>query len=222
MTAEQRYAWLYRPVVFIAALAPLLWLVARGAGLAPDGLGANPIRESLHVLGRTALNLLWITLCMSPLRELSGSLVPLRLRRMLGLFAFGYALLHFAVYAGVDLGFNLAHLGDELSKRPYILVGSLALLLLVPLALTSTRRMMRRLGRRWQTLHRLVYPAALLGVWHFAWQVKADLTQPMWYLAALAILLGWRTWAARRRKRLAPLRATTTSTSAPATAPERT
>ena len=219
MNAEQRYVWLYRPVVFVAALTPLLWLIARGTGLAPDSLGANPIREALHVLGRTALNLLWITLCASPLRELSGSLLPLRLRRMLGLFAFGYAVLHFAVYAGLDLGLNLSRLGAELAKRPYILVGSLALLLLSPLAVTSTRRMMRRLGGHWQTLHRLIYPAALLAVWHFAWQVKADVTQPVWYAAALALLLGWRAWNARRRRQL---RGATTSTSAPATAPERT
>ena len=215
MNTDQRYRWLYQPALILACLAPLAWLLARGLGWADVTLGANPVRELLHVLGKTAINLLWLTLAVTPLRDLLRAPQLLRLRRTLGLFAFGYALLHFTVYATLDLGFDAAQLGTDLVKRPYILVGAIALLALLPLAATSTQAMMRRLGRRWQTLHRLIYPATLLVVWHFAWQVKADLTEPLLYAAALAALLGWRAWRVRARRRV-------TSTSAAATTPGRT
>jgi sulfoxide reductase heme-binding subunit YedZ len=219
MGVERRYRLLYKPAVFAACCVPALWLLARGLGLATPSLGADPAREILHVLGRTALNLLLITLTVTPLRVLARNPDLLRLRRMLGLFAFGYAVLHLASYATLELGFDLAALGADVVKRPYITIGMLAILLMAPLAATSTQRMMRRLGRRWQRLHYLVYPVAILGVWHFGWQVKADLREPALYGAILAALLGFRVWhrLARRRGR-----GPATSTSAPARAPERT
>ncbi len=213
MNTDQRYRRVYQPLLIAAALAPLGLLLARGFGLGVLTLGPDPTRELLHVLGKTAINLLWLTLLVSPLRELLRAPQLLRLRRTLGLFAFGYALLHFLVYLLLDLGLDARQLAIDLAKRPYILVGTVALLVLLPLAVTSTQAMMRRLGRRWQTLHRLVYVAALLAVWHYAWQVKADLSEPLWYAGGLSLLLGWRVWRARRR---------VTSTSAPATVPGRT
>ena len=190
-----------RALAFLLAAAPLLWLVAGVAGLPAADLGPNPVRELTHVTGKTALNLLLITLMVSPLRELTGIAAWLRLRRMMGLFAAFYAALHFAVYVVLELDLSVADLGRELAKRPYIWVGAAALLALVPLAVTSTDRMMRRLGRRWQSLHRLVYLVAILAVWHYWWQVKADIREPLLYASALALLLGWRVWRARRRAR---------------------
>lgn len=213
MNTEQRYRRVYQPLLIAAALTPLGVLLARGLGWGGLTLGPDAARELLHVLGKSALNLLWLTLLVSPLREWLRAPQLLRLRRTLGLFAFGYALLHFLVYLLLDLGLDARQLAVDLVKRPYILVGSTALLALLPLAVTSTQNMMRRLGRRWQTLHRLIYPAALLAVWHYTWQVKADLTEPLLYGGALLFLLGWRVWRARRRA---------TSTSGPATAPGRT
>ncbi len=155
---------------------------------------------------------------MTPLRQLTGWTHILRLRRMLGLFAFIYALLHFLVYLGLDQELDFVGVTKDIVKRPYITVGFTALLLLVPLAVTSTNRMMRRLGRRWQKLHRLVYVIAMLGVWHYCWQVKKDCASRCIYAAMLALLLGYR--AVRSRRKRQP--AAATSKSAPATAPERT
>ena len=184
-------------LAFCAALVPLLWLIAAALGLAGLSLGPNPSRELLHFTGKTALNLLWIGLLASPLQRLTGEVQWIRPRRIIGLFAFGYALLHFVIYAALELGLDFSDLAREIVKRPFIIVGTFALLLLIPLAVTSTGRMMRRLGRRWQTVHRLVYPATILAVWHFWWQVKKDLTEPMLYAAALALLLGFRWWRAQ-------------------------
>jgi len=153
----------------------------------------------------------------SPVRELTGLPQLLRLRRMLGLFAFFYAALHFTIYLVLDLELNFRVLGADIVKRPYITVGFTALLLLLPLALTSTNGMMRRLGRRWQSLHRLVYVIAVLAVWHFYWQVKRDVREPLIYAGVLALLLLYRIVRARLRRNRA-----VTSTSGSATAPERT
>jgi sulfoxide reductase heme-binding subunit YedZ len=212
VTVEQRYRWIYKPLVALACLAPLAWLTARAAEVGGLSLGADPARELLHALGTTALNLLWLTLLVSPARQWLRAPQLLRLRRILGLFAFSYAAMHFVVYLALDLELDLGRLGADLAKRPYILIGSLALLGMLPLAITSTQGMMRRLGRHWQRLHRLVYAVALLALWHFWWQTRADLREPLLYALALAALLGWRF---RRRTRV-------TSKSAPATAPERT
>ena len=197
---------LIKPLVWLGALAPLGLIVAGIFDLAGQSLGPNPIREILHVTGKTSLNLLLITLCATPLRELTGQTWWVRPRRLLGLMAFSYALLHFLVYAVLELELQLGELGRELARRPYILVGTVALLALIPLAITSTDRMMRRLGRRWQRLHRLIYPITALGIWHYYWQVKADIREPLIYLGLLAVLLAWRARSAwlRRKSRQVP------------------
>ena len=217
LNVEQRYRFLYKPAVFLACLAPAVLLLAGAFGLAGADLGPDPVAKLLHSCGKTALNLLLLTLLVTPVRRLTGWTQLLRLRRMLGLFAFGYALLHFAVYLWLDQQFNWPAILKDIGKRPYITIGFTALLMLVPLALTSTNRMMRRLGRRWQQLHRLVYAIAILGVWHYWWQVKRDIRLPLLYALMLAVLLGFRL-VMRIRARSRRL----TSTSAPATAPERT
>jgi sulfoxide reductase heme-binding subunit YedZ len=146
----------------------------------------------IHSFGKWGLKFMLITLAVTPLRRLTGKGWLLRFRRMLGLFAFFYILMHFLIYAGLDQRFDLAVILEDIVERPYITVGFTALLLLFPLALTSTNAMMRRLGRRWQKLHRLVYVIAILGVWHFYWQVKLDTLEPLIYALILAVLLGTR------------------------------
>jgi len=203
MTLTQRYRFIYKPLVFIACLAPLGWLICGALGWFGVSLGPDPVKELEHECGKTALNLLLLTLAVTPVRELTSQPQLLRLRRMLGLFAFFYVVLHFTIYLVLDLELNFATLGADIAKRPYITIGFTALLLLIPLAVTSTNGMMRRLGRRWQTLHRLVYLIAVLGVWHFYWQVKRDVREPLLYAGMLAILLGYRVVRARARRRAA-------------------
>jgi sulfoxide reductase heme-binding subunit YedZ len=140
-----------------------------------------------------------LTLMASPLRTITGQMIWQRPRRLLGVAAFCYALLHFLIYAVLELDLDFSDLARELTRRPYIIIGTLALLGLIPLAATSTDRMMRKLGRRWQTLHRLVYPIAILAIWHYYWQVKADIREPLWYAAVLGVLLGWRVWSRAQR-----------------------
>lgn len=194
MNLTQRYRWLWKPAVFILALLPAARLLAGAFGVAGGAdLGADPVNELLHQCGKTALQLLLLTLAVRPLAQLVKPLHNLmRLRRMLGLFAFFYALLHLVVYVWLDQNLDLRTVGEDILKRPYITIGMLALLLLIPLAVTSTNGWMRRLGRRWQALHRLIYPIAILAVWHFWWQVKADIREPMAYAFVLAVLLGYR------------------------------
>ena len=175
--------------------------MAGAFGLAGESLGANPVETILETCGKWTLNLLLITLCVTPLRELTRVNALIRVRRMLGLFAFTYAVLHFTTYLVLDLRLDVDNLAADIAKRPYITIGFTALLLLIPLAVTSTNRMMRKLGRRWQKLHRLVYVVAILGVWHYYWQVKADVREPLIYAAILAVLLGYRAWKSARRTR---------------------
>jgi sulfoxide reductase heme-binding subunit YedZ len=153
----------------------------------------------LHALGSWGLRLLLLTLCVRPAAVILRQPRLMRLRRMLGLFAFTYLALHFLTWLVLDQSLNLRFILADVVKRPYITVGFTALLLLVPLAVTSTDRWMRRLGRRWHALHRLVYVATLLGCTHFWWQVKADWREPLLYVAIFALLMGWR-W---HRERLA-------------------
>ena len=207
MTLTQRYRFIYKPLVFIACLAPLAWLASGAFGWFGVSLGPDPVKELEHECGKTALNLLLLTLAVTPVRELTSQPQLLRLRRMLGLFAFFYVVLHFTIYLVLDLELNFATLGADIAKRPYITIGFTALLLLIPLAVTSTNGMMRRLGRRWQTLHRLIYVIAVLGVWHFYWQVKRDVREPLLYAGILAVLLGYRVLRAMARRRAAATRA---------------
>jgi sulfoxide reductase heme-binding subunit YedZ len=227
LNITQRYRYLYKPLVFVAGLAPLAWMICGALQLFGASLGADPVKKLEHECGKTALNFLLLTLSVTPVRTLAGLPQLLRLRRMLGLFAFFYAVVHFSVYLVLDLELNFPLVGADIVKRPYITVGFTALLLLIPLAVTSTNGMMRRLGRRWQSLHRLIYVIAALAVWHFYWQVKRDVREPLLYLSVLALLLGYRLvrWAARRAPRAAraaPVAVEVTSRSGSATAPERT
>jgi methionine sulfoxide reductase heme-binding subunit len=207
MTLTQRYRFIYKPLVFIACLVPLAWLASGAFGWFGASLGPDPVKELEHECGKTALNLLLLTLAVTPVRELTSQPQLLRLRRMLGLFVFFYVVLHFTIYLVLDLELNFATLGADIAKRPYITIGFTALLLLIPLAVTSTNGMMRRLGRRWQTLHRLIYVIAVLGVWHFYWQVKRDVREPLLYAGILALLLGYRLLRAIGRRRAAATRA---------------
>lgn len=190
LNIHRRYRLLYKPLLFAAGSAPLVWSLIE--------IGPDPVEEMVHTFGKTALNFLLLTLLITPLRQLGGWPHLLRLRRMLGLFAFFYAVLHLLAYAVLDQGLDLAAVLEDIAKRPYITLGFTAVLILAPLAITSTNRMMRRLGRRWQKLHRLVYAAAILGVWHFYWQVKADIREPLIYAAMLAVLLGYRLYVSWR------------------------
>jgi sulfoxide reductase heme-binding subunit YedZ len=185
--------------VFGLCLLPLLRLIALGLGGGlGDGLGANPIEFVTRSTGTWTLVGLLATLAVTPLRRLTGWASLLRYRRMLGLFAFFYACLHLVTYVWLDQFFELAAIVGDIVKRPFISVGFAAFVLLIPLAATSTQAMMRRLGRRWLALHRLVYAIAVLGVIHYLWLVKLDLTQPLVYGAALAVLLAARLpWGVR-------------------------
>ncbi len=214
MNVEQRYRLLYKPAIFVAGLVPFVLLVLGTFALAGQDLGADPVKKILHVCGKTALNFLILTLLVTPVRDLFGLPHLLRIRRMLGLFVFFYVLVHFTVYLVLDLELDFSTLGEDIAERPYITIGFAAFLMLIPLAVTSTNKMMRRLGRRWQKLHRLVYVIAILGVWHYYWQVKSDVREPLVYAAILAVLLGYRVYKQQRKR--------ATSKSGSATAPERT
>lgn len=186
LTRRQVVRWVLKPLVFAAALVPFA-LMSWGAW--QDDLGANPLETVTHGTGDWALRFLLITLAMTPLRRLLRSNWPISLRRMLGLFTFFYASLHFLVWLVLDQEMLWQNILADIVKRPYVTVGFLAWLFLVPLALTSTKGMIRRLGRNWSRLHRLVYPIALLGVLHYLWLVKADLLEPLIYAAILGLLL---------------------------------
>jgi methionine sulfoxide reductase heme-binding subunit len=192
--------WLKVPV-FLLCLVPAGMLI-RGA-LTGD-LGVNPAETIQLQTGRWALKFLLISLAITPLRRLTGWNILIQYRRMLGLFAFFYATEHFLSYWSFDLGFSLAAMLGDILKRPFIALGFGAFLLLVPLALTSTKGWIRRLGKKWAQLHRLVYVAAILAVIHFAWKVKVFTGDPVIYAAVLTVLLGFRlVWTLRTVKRTA-------------------
>ncbi len=201
--------WLWRVAVWALALTPLGLLALR---VVNAQLTANPIEFIEHYFGIWSLRLLLVTLAMTPLRMLTGWMEPLKLRRTLGLWTYAYLCLHFSVYIVFDL--NILHpalaakqLAEDLVKRLYITVGFAGWLLLLPLAITSTDAWQRRLKRNWKKLHRLIYPAAMLGVLHFIWLVKKDESEPLTYAAILLFLLAWR-WPGPQVKR-AILRART-------------
>ncbi|HEY4295908.1 MAG TPA: protein-methionine-sulfoxide reductase heme-binding subunit MsrQ [Paraburkholderia sp.] len=190
-----------KAAVFIAAWYPLARLVLFGV---TDQLGANPIEFITRSTGLWTLVFLCITLAVTPLRRLTGWSVLVRFRRMLGLYAFFYATLHFTTYIWFDKWFNVADMLKDIGKRPFITVGFAAFVLLIPLAITSTRAMTRRLGRRWQTLHRAIYAIGALAILHFWWMKagKHDLALPKLYGAIMIALLGWRlvTWLVARSR----------------------
>ncbi len=189
---------LLKPLVFAAALLPLVWLVFRAVS---GDLGVNPIETLNRFLGDWALRFLLIALAVTPLRKITGWAGVAQLRRMLGLFAFFYACLHVSSYVGLDQFFDWHAIGKDLLKRRYITFGMIALTLLLPLAVTSTNGMVRRLGgRRWRLLHRGVYVIAPLAALHFWMMVKADHSRPLLYAAITATLLGYRLVAAAQRR----------------------
>jgi sulfoxide reductase heme-binding subunit YedZ len=186
-------------VVFILCLLPLAWLAWRATS---GGLGANPIEATNRYLGDWGLRFLLMVLAVTPFAGLSGWKGVFRVRRMLGLFAFTYVLLHLTSYVVLDHFFSWRDIWADIVKRNFITVGMVNVVLLTPLAATSTNAMVRRLGaRRWRMVHRLVYVIGILGVVHFYMMVKADVREPLVYAAILALLLGWRVAAAWRRRR---------------------
>jgi sulfoxide reductase heme-binding subunit YedZ len=197
---------LLKPLVFAVSLGPLAHLLV---GAWQGSLGANPIETITRSTGLWTLRFMLITLTVTPVRRLTGWNDAIRLRRMLGLFAFFYGSLHLLTYVWLDQFFDWASIVKDVAKRPFITAGFSAYVLLVPLALTSTAGMIRRLGgRRWRRLHRLAYATAALGVVHYWWLVKADIRPPRNYAIVLAMLLLVRVAAALRRSRtVAPRRA---------------
>jgi methionine sulfoxide reductase heme-binding subunit len=198
MTTARVVRFVVKPAVFAAALVPLALLV-RGA-FAAD-LGPNPVEEVTHRTGDWTLRFLLLTLAITPLRTWTGWNLLVRFRRMLGLFAFLYGGLHLLTYVWLDKFFAWGDILHDIPRRPFITVGFLGFVAMVPLAATSTAGMIRRLGgRAWQQLHRLVYLSAIAGVVHYWWLVKADITRPRRYAVALAILLGARLYVVARRR----------------------
>lgn len=198
-TASSRWLAPAKVLVFAAGLYPLARLVLFGL---TDRLGANPIEFITRSTGLWTLVMLCITLAVTPLRRVTGVPALLRFRRMIGLFAFFYATLHFTTYLWFDKWFDVLAILKDVGKRPFITVGFAAFVLLIPLAATSPRAMVRRLGRHWATLHRAIYAIALFGVLHFWWMRagKHNLAQPKLYATIVAVLLGWRLleWSRRR------------------------
>ncbi|MCW8899817.1 MAG: sulfoxide reductase heme-binding subunit YedZ [Gammaproteobacteria bacterium] len=178
-----------KPLIFLLCLLPLVLL---SINFYLDELGANPFEVLTRSTGEWTLRFLLLTLAMTPLRQLTGSAWPLRMRRMLGLFSFFYVCVHLSTYLVLDHFFDWDEIIKDIIKRPYITFGMLAFTLLIPLAITSTNKMMKRLGRRWKSLHKLVYLIAILGVLHFLLLVKADLREPIIYALILLVLLAAR------------------------------
>lgn len=218
--SDRTVRFVLKPAVFLAALGPAGWLA--WAALTGN-LSANPLDDLTKETGVWTLRFLCIALAITPLRRLTGWNAAIKFRRMTGLLAFFYGSLHFLTYAIVDRFAGLdfpdgvvalstvrnfgASVGEDIYKRPFITIGFTALTLMVPLALTSTAGMIRRLGRKWQTLHRLIYVSGVLGVVHYWWGVKADVTRPVIYAVVVGTLLGFRIWWARAHAPATPARA---------------
>jgi len=181
-----------KPLLFALCLLPFAWLFH---GAWSDTLGANPAEALIRSTGDWTLRFLCLTLAVTPLRQWTGQAALARFRRMLGLFAFFYVVLHFLAYAWLDMGFDLQTIVTDIPKRPFALVGFTAFMLMIPLAATSFNRAIKALGaRRWQRLHRAVYAVVLLGLLHFFWMraAKNDFAEVAVYAAIIALLLGWR------------------------------
>jgi sulfoxide reductase heme-binding subunit YedZ len=197
-----------KPVVFLACLAPTLW-IARQLWLVyqglPSGLSANPLDDVTEFTGSWTLRFLMITLAITPLRRITGVSNLIRFRRMLGLFTFFQGFLHLMTYLLLDQFFMWAEIAKDIIKRPFILSGMTGFTLMIPLAITSTRKWIARLGgSRWQTLHRLIYISGVAGVIHYYFYEKSDIRDPLAYAALLVVLLGFRAWYATRRRALKP------------------
>lgn len=191
-----RFVW--KPVVFVLCLVPGLVLLGDTFEIT-GSLGANPVEEIQDRLGNWGLRFIMIALAVTPLRRLTGWNWLQRFRRMLGLFAFFYTLLHFLAWLILDQGVLWSAIVEDIIKRPFITIGFAALLILTAMAATSTNGMRRRLGKRWQQLHYGAYIVGILGVWHYWWQVKKDIRDPLIYAVILAVLLGLRLWFRYRK-----------------------
>ena len=190
-------------LIFLAALVPLERLAWKAFH---DGLGANPVEVITHSTGDWTLILILTTLSITPLRKLTKQYWLIGVRRMIGLFAFFYGCLHFTTYIWLDKSFDVHEMIKDVYKRPFITAGFTAFVLLIPLALTSTKGWIRRLGKNWQRLHRLIYVTAIAGVVHYIWLVKADLRKPLQYAFVLAVLLLYRlvVWISQARRKITP------------------
>ena len=205
MNTIEQVRRIWKPLVFLVCLIPAALVVGDAFELTGT-LGANPVEEILDRFGNWALRFIMITLAVTPLRRLTGWNWLARFRRMFGLFTFFYVLMHFLTWLILDQGALLSAILEDIVKRPFITIGFVALLLLIALAATSTDGMRRRLGRRWQMLHNATYVVGILGVWHYWWQVKQDITEPLIYAVILFALLGSRitwNWVHKRRRRRA-------------------
>jgi sulfoxide reductase heme-binding subunit YedZ len=217
---NQQIRWIGKPALFVIALLPFAWIAWRAIN---NDLGTNPIETLNRSTGDWVLRFLLITLAVTPLRKLTGWNALLRFRRMLGLFAFFYACVHFLTWSWIDQSFDWNGIVKDVIKRPFITLGFTCLMLLVPLAVTSTNGMVKRLGaRNWQRLHRLVYAIGIGGVIHYWWLVKSDIREPLMYAAILALLLGLRVWWARRAAAPQPAAQTSGLSANSANAPEAT
>lgn len=202
----RRSPWLHpaaKPLLFLLCLAPLAYLVW---GAATDNLGANPAEHLIRSLGDWTLRGLCLTLAITPLRTISKQPALARFRRMLGVFCFCYASLHLLAYGWLDMGLDFGDIAKDIAKRPFILMGFSAWLLMLPLAATSFNRAIKALGaKRWQRLHKAIYLLVLVGLAHFIWMRagKNNFGEPAIYGAVLAVLLGWRVWTRLSRPRLA-------------------
>lgn len=198
MASQRQVRLLGKPLAHLACALPMVVLVLELAGVAGLRAGPNPGLYIRDVLGEWGLRLLLLTLAVTPLRRLTGWNWLLQFRRLLGLWSFAYLALHFVTYFFLDRSLDLPVILEDITRRPYITIGLAGLLLMIPLAITSTAGWRRRLGPRWNQLHRLVYPVAILGCWHFYWLVKKDVREPLVYCAILAALLlarAWKRWA---------------------------
>ena len=204
--------WFRAALIVVCCIPGLIGVGAMGSDIIAHTrfFGSNPVKEGEHYLGQWTLRFIVATLSITPLRQLTGWNWLAKHRRTLGLFAFGYLMLHWLTYALLDVQLDGGELVKDLAKRPYILIGMEALLCMIPLALTSTRNSIRRLGgRRWNRLHALIYLLAILGVIHYWMAVKKDITDPLIYAVIVATLLGWRVvrWRSRRGTPTAPISA---------------
>ena len=195
--SDKTIRFVIKPMLFLAGLVPFVLLVL---GVVNDTLGTNPVEKLTHETGEWTLYFLLFTLSVTPLRRVTGNNWLIRLRRMLGLYAFFYACLHFMTYIWFDHYFDWAAIISDIPKRPFITVGFTAFVLLIPLAVTSNNAMMRRLKKNWGRLHKLVYVIAVLGILHFLWLVKADTREPLIYASILLLLLGYRSYQQRLRR----------------------
>ncbi len=197
MTTLNQVRFVWKPLVFLACLVPALLIVGDTFNLT-GSLGANPVEEILDRFGNWGLRFMMIALAVTPLRRWTGINQLSLFRRMLGLFAFFYVLMHFLTWLILDQNLYMAGIVEDIVKRPFITIGMVALVLLIAMAVTSTNGMRRRMGRNWNKLHYSAYAVGILGVWHYWWQVKLDTTEPLIYAVILSILLGARIRARRR------------------------